>query len=258
MPNQAKLNPRKLHPVLRRQLERHIEIDGITIDPLADFDTLSTLNRLEHAVTDPSLASDPLRELDVGIQCGNVTMRQLSLGARWWLQEHIPYWFSDNQDLRDVAHLYACAEGRGVNLYEQMPTEKIARKVLTKWVRRVNAAPDALTDAFRALHVDDCAVLDGDENGPSAPDYGRVIASLQRSFGKDPDWWMWTASLDHIRSCLEHIAMERWEKMAATYQAAGQKPPVCNIDPYIKSVNRCRRVRIAWRDRKLREVADNG
>ena len=163
-------------------------------------------------------APDGLPDLSVlgnPIQCGNVILWPLSIGASIWYNRRAAVWFASSPELNIYALAYAYAHAYKPEILHGLINQGDASKAVSEWAKTVTATKDELLNALdqlmpeltidrktkicpecqQVVHpektADDvCPDSDFDETS-----FVDVIASLMLAYpGKDYAYWAWQTS----------------------------------------------------------------
>ena len=216
----------KIHKLARDAINK---LRSENIEPtLDDIIQLHSLAQKTEAIIDPGLLLFQFRLV------GNIKIYPMTLGARLWILTTAMKWFEQEQDLLDLAVLYAYANSRTPEKMLKFETPKEARKELFRWASTLNVTQDEITNAFADIVQDDLSgisvVMDLIEQikcNPSSLDLTKAlkytggnadvvehgwvipyIALLMHYYpGKSEAEWLWDVSED---ICFEMIkkAME--------------------------------------------------
>lgn len=209
-----------MHILAQRVVQQAIAA-GAQLDVLRDFDDLRELDRLAGEMAGRS------RELDVLFPparvIGGVRFRAPSLAALCWV-DRAEGWFGTSSDRFALAVAFALATP-ACELWPLADPERAALAI-DDWAARCTATPDQLALAAETLlPKPDPAQLNRRRSAqPGSPDYGAVLARLQRSSAMPPEYWIFEASSEQTLQQLEK-AREHEGLMLAAAQGVAHRDP---------------------------------
>ena len=247
-----------LNPLLRKRLEKHkVQNPALTVDPIRHWDRLQRLNDLAEQISNPGARSKPDIWTGVGVKVGNVGLHQLSLGAYLWATEQAIKWFKDGSFWQDMAIVYAMAYTRRPSHLRRIRSKGECKAALKMWMRNCSATSNELVDAVQTLCGEQEADTGTGEGESVQEEYGPTIALLCREYHGNPEYWMWKANIEQVKSLLlEYDAKIRAENKAqsAANGASGGMAPNPH-DPYIQANQR---LQAEWQIFVKEVEADNG
>jgi len=223
----AKLNP-LIVPALRKSKAPRLA----KIVELAEFfDDLSELNDLAYGITQPSSEAD---WLDAPVYLHGIRLRPLSLGAYMWVEKKAFKWFdAERQSFWcNLALAYAMSYSRSPIHLKRIRDAASCKSALNAWLQACGCTYKELVEAIeRILHTQQTG-RDSEEKPSKGNEYGPVIALLCNEYGRDPDYWIWSVSMDTVSGMIEEYTVKMRAQEAAAKGKGGHKP---SSPAYIKA-----------------------
>lgn len=246
-----------MNPLLQTALAEAIR-NGTRIDALADFDELTELNRLADRVLGASESKAYRAALRPSVEVGGATLYPITIGASQFLREQAANWIDDDDDLAGLAMAYVLAHGRTPERIWQHTGDRAGFiKAVRTWTRSIGATRAEIAKALvdlRAVETVNEAEQKRDAEratSTSEPDHGWLLELLTAEYGENPQYWLWTASLDTIDLLVTH-RLARLE--AETKQMSNAKGIATAPDPDSGYIRNLRAFRVAFADFEKRHA----
>lgn len=228
--------------MLAQSAVRDLVAQGVTLDPVADFDDLVELNRLALECENVSSAWKSRRAFFPTVGVANVTLRRLSIGARIFFAEEVsPHLAPDDcSQVAALAWVMAHSDRPDHHLWPLAGNPEAVRNAVQTWMKSLGATWEELDHAVAKNLATEQPARRAVKKS-TEPDYCAICASLAENFGRDPVWWFWEAPEQLVAEMMDTMdrkadAMEQRQRADAV--ASGQRlPPLDASSRFI----RCRK-----------------
>jgi hypothetical protein len=165
------------------------------------------LHHLAEKVSAPYGKRGPIDWVAPPIQCGGVTLYELTLAGEWWLFECAAKWWHGNSRLEILACAWVMAEGRTNDALQRVADERAAWWVLREWQKTCHASLEMLDAATLAMIDAQPMVNIGADTKPSnAPaDWAGIAQTLVEHYGETADYWIFRAPVARVNACISQI-----------------------------------------------------
>lgn len=152
--------------------------DGVNLDPVADLEHLLTLDKLASDVMDtpPAIADAVLFRREKRV--GNVTLRRLSIGAQYFINEVVLGWFPGDLEWQDLSYAYVMVHcGHPEKLWALQDNRKAFEREVKAWARTLDVTRPELIKAIREFLKDE---RDEVRRPPRASEYREAVALVDK------------------------------------------------------------------------------
>lgn len=213
-----------LHQLAKMKV-KELAAKGVTLDAVEDFDHLVNLDRLARAAADAAHDWKTRRAFFPTVGIANVVLRRPSVGAwMFFTTEVLPALPPNdaNAEVACVAFVLAHAEDPARHLLPFAGRPEAFAAAVNAWLKTVGATWAELDAAVAKLLAPDAAeallaslLPRNTKRDRTETAWAEITAALAAEFGRDPEWWMWSAPDELTLEMLSQLNRRRESERTA-------------------------------------------
>ena len=198
---------------LQDQTSHSLDID--------DFDDITRLEELCHAITDNSEPDNDI--LDMPVTLGGYQLKQPSIGVLEWYNEYYLPLFDTDPLMADGGLAFALSLADTPAELWELNDKKAVKKAVKRFLRRLSCTHQELQDVLIQL----LGVKENEGESKGEGSAGRLVAMLCKEYGHTAHYWMWEAPIGYINTFVhDYVARVEAETESVRNASTGaSKPP---------------------------------